>query len=217
MSGGLELLPTLLCGLSTTCTVFAGAALVGLPLALLAGQARRSGGALGWLATGYIEMFRGTSTLVQLYWGYFVLPLAGLTLSPLAVAIGVLGMNTGAYGAEIARGCLNAVPRGQLEAATALGLGPFTTWWRVVLPQAAPTMVPPGAVLLVELLKGTSLVSLVTLADLTWQAQLLRAETLRSPAIYAWLLAIYLVLALALTAGARWLERRLARHRGSHP
>jgi len=209
---GLDLVPVLLQGLGITCVVFVGAAMLAIPLALAAGEARRIGGGIGWVATVYIEVFRGTSALVQLYWGYFVLPLFGCNLPPLAVAIMVLGANAGAYGAEIARGCLNSVPTGQVDAAAALGLNRWTTWWRVSLPQAAPAMIPPAGVLLIELLKGTSLVSLIALADLTWQGQLLRNETLRSPAIYAWLFLIYLGMALCVSAAVKRLEQRMSVH-----
>src|SRR3546814_18625189 len=92
-------------------------------MAFLAAIARMYGPRpLRWLAISYIELFRGTSALVQLFWLFFVLPHFGLTLPPLTVAVVALGLNVGAYGAEVVRGALASVPRGQWEATHALHL-----------------------------------------------------------------------------------------------
>ncbi len=101
---------------------------------------------LRWLAVAYIEVFRGTSALVQLFWLFFVLPHFGITLAPLNVAILTLGLNVGAYGAEVVRGAVSAVPRGQWEATVALNLTRMQALRRVVLPQAVVSMIPPWAI-----------------------------------------------------------------------
>ena len=101
-------------------------AAVALVFAFLAGLGRLSHhAAVRWLATAYIEFFRGTSIFVQLFWIYFVLPLTGVTLTPMQAGVRALGLNVGAYGAEVVRGAILSVPRDQYEATTALNL---TRW-----------------------------------------------------------------------------------------
>ena len=164
---------------------------------------------LRWLASVYVEVFRGTSALVQLFWFYFVLPLFGLQLPAMLVGIVVLGLNAGAYGAEVVRGAIRAVPSGQREAGVALNFTRGQILRRLVLPQAVPAMLPPAGNLLIELLKNTALVSLVTITDLTFRGQLLRSETLRTTEIFSLMLLMYFAVALLITAGVRLLERRM--------
>jgi len=207
----LDLLPDLLEGLLVTLQITAGAAVLALMMSFVGGLGRLSPRRpVRWLATVYIEVFRGTSALVQLFWVFFVLPFFGLDLDALTAGIVVLGLNIGAYGSEVVRGALQAVPAGQREAAVALNLSPARTRWRVLVPQALPVMVPPAANLLVELLKGTALVSLITLNELTFVAQTLRADTLRTPEIFGLVLLLYFLVAMVLVAGMRRLERRLS-------
>lgn len=211
----MSLLPPLLQGLQVTLKVTFGALLLAVPLAIIAGLLRLSRLRLArWPAVVYIEVFRGTSALVQLFWVYYVLPLFGLTLPAITAGILVLGLNSGAYGAEVVRGAVQGVARGQREAALALNLSPLHTLRRIVLPQAVAAMLPPAGNLLIELLKNTALVSLITIADLTFRAQLLRADTLRTLEIFGLVLVLYFAVALCITAAMRWLERRLARRRG---
>ncbi|MGD8824231.1 MAG: ectoine/hydroxyectoine ABC transporter permease subunit EhuC [Myxococcales bacterium] len=207
----LDLLPSLLKGLQVTLIVTAGGAVVASLAAFAAGLARLSRHLwVRFAALVYIDVFRGTSALVQLFWAYFALPLLGVKLDPMTVGIVVLGLNIGAYGAEVVRGAIQAVPVGQREAAIALNFSGRQTMWRIVLPQAALSMLPPFGNLLIELLKSTALVSLITLSDLTFEAQLLRSATLRSAEIFTLVLIIYFLVALCITYGMRWLERRLA-------
>lgn len=209
------MMPQLLAGLWITVVLTAGAALLAVLLALIAGLGRISArSAIRWVAGCYIEVFRGTSALVQLFWFYFVLPFFGLSLDAMTAGILVLGLNSGAYGAEVVRGAILAVPKGQYEAATSLNMTAAQTLWRVVLPQAIPAMLPPTGNLLIELLKNTALVSLITISDLTFSAQILRAETLRTVEIFGLVLLMYFAVALLLTAAIRRLERRLKRGEG---
>ena len=208
----LDLVPPLVEGLRVTLRLTLGGIALGTLFALSAGLARRSAsGPIRALAGAYVEVFRGTSALVQLFWFYFALPAVGVNLSAEAAGILVLALNSGAYGAEVVRGALAAVPRGQLEAAAALGLGPRQTLWRIQLPQAAVAMLPPGCNLAIELLKNTALVSLITITELTFTAQILRAESLRSAEIFTLVLALYFAAALCITAIMRWIERRASR------
>jgi polar amino acid transport system permease protein len=209
-----KLLPLLLQGAVVTVKITVMAALLAIMLAFCAGIAKSSPWrVLRWIASLYIEIFRGTSLLVQLFWLYFVLPLPplNLALTPLMVAVLGLGLNIGAYGAEVMRGAFASVPRGQIEAAIALNVPPMHRFFRIVLPQAMVNAIPPGTNLLIELLKGTSLVSLITLADLTFRANQLVQATFRSGEIFLATLAIYFVLAQLINAAMRLLERRLRR------
>jgi polar amino acid transport system permease protein len=167
-----------------------------------------------WLAATYIEVFRGTSALVQLFWFYFVLPLFGISLNATVVGILVLGLNAGAYGAEVVRGAILAVPKGQWEAAISLNLSRWDTMRRIIVPQAVPAMLPPAGNLLIELLKNTALVSLITITDLTFSAQILRAETLKTTEIFSLVLLMYFAAAMVIALLMRLLERWLARLQG---
>jgi polar amino acid transport system permease protein len=214
VSGLVDLLPPLLEGLWITLVVFSGGAVVAAVAAFTAGLARFSG--VAWLsipALAYIDVFRGTSALVQLFWAYFALPLMGVDLDAMTVGIVVLGLNIGAYGAEVVRGALQAVPVEQHEAAVALNFSRWQTMWRIIVPQALLTMLPPFGNLLIELLKSTALVSLITLADLTFQGQILRSATLQSAEIFGLVLLLYFVVAWCISQVMRGLERRLARGR----
>jgi polar amino acid transport system permease protein len=209
-----ELFPLLLEGTLVTIRITCVAALLAAALALLAATAKMSPvRALRWVANIYIEIFRGTSLMVQLFWLFFVLPLPpfNLTLSPYTVAVLGLGLNIGAYGAEVMRGALLAVPRGQIEAAIALSMAPVDRFFGIVLPQALANAIGPATNLLIELLKGSSLVSLITLADLTFRANQLVENTFRSAEIFSIALVIYFVLAQAINLAMRLLERRLNR------
>lgn len=205
-----ELAPPLLQGLALTLEIMAGAVVLAVPLALAAGIGRLSSlRPLRWIAAVYVEVFRGTSALVQLFWFYFVLPLFGVQLPAMLVGIVVLALNAGAYGAEVVRGAIRAVPPGQREAGIALNLTRGQIMRRIVVPQAVPAMLPPAGNLLIELLKNTALGSLITITDLTFRGQLLRSETLRTTEIFTLMLLMYFAVALLITGGVRLLERKV--------
>lgn len=210
----LDLLPPLLEGAWLTVRITAAGAMLAIALALVAGLARLS----PWrpvraLASVYIEVFRGTSLLVQLFWLFFVLPLPPfrVELAPFTVAVLGLGLNIGAYGAEVVRAAIQAVPRSQTEASVALNMSPALRMRRIILPQAALAMLPPWGNLLIELLKGTALVSLITLGDLTFRANQLNATTFRTVEIFTLVLILYFVLAQVIALAIRLAERRLSR------
>ncbi len=209
MEDYLSLMPALLRGLWVTIGITVGAAVLAVPLALAAGLARMSRQPwVSWPAAMYVEVFRGTSALVQLFWFYFVLPLFGVQLPAIVVGIVVLAANAGAYGAEVVRGAVTGVARGQREAAVALNMTSRQIMRRIILPQAIPAMLPPGGNIMIELLKNTALVSLITITDLTFRGQLLRSDTLRTTEIFIIVLLLYFAVALLITAGVRLLERR---------
>lgn len=212
MPATLELLPPLLRGLWVTLQLFLGGAAVACVCAFVAGLARLSlDPVVRACAAVYVEVFRGTSILVQLFWFYFALPmLLGVRLEAMLVGIAVLGLNVGAYGAEVVRAAIVAVPRTQHLAAIALNLTRRQRLRYVILPQAVPAMLPSFGNLLIELLKSTALVSMITVTDLTRAAVFLRDETLRTGEIFGLLLVLYFLLSLLITTGVRTLERRLS-------
>jgi polar amino acid transport system substrate-binding protein len=195
-----------------TIGAFALAIAIGLVLAI----ARVYGGPITrGAARVYIELFRGTPVLLQLYVLYFGLG-PYLALGPVTAAVVGLGMNYGAYEAEVYRGALLAIPRGQGEAARALGLGPWQTLRHVLIPQATRLALPPMTNDFVSLLKDSSLVGAISVIELTKRMQILGAD------LREWLVpglacaAFYLVLSVPLSELARRLERRLAHDQRPH-
>ena len=146
-----------------------------------------------------IEFFRGTSLVVQLFWLFFVLPMFGVEWPPMLVGILALGLNFGAYGAEVVRGSINSVPRGQWEATTALSMSTTQRMFRVIFPQAWALMIPSLTNLLIQLLKATAIVSFITLADLTHWIDKLRIDTGNTFFAYGIGLVFYFVIAYVLT------------------
>lgn len=183
-----------------------------LVMAFVAGLGRVSKyWALRALATTYIEFFRGTSIFVQLFWVYFVLPFAGFTLTPLQAGVMALGLNVGAYGAEVVRGAILSVPRDQYEACIAVNLTRFQRMRHVILPQALPLMLPTFGNNAIELLKATAVVSLISLSDMTFQAQIVRAQTGSTMIPFVTILVLYFLMSLAISRGIRALETRVTR------
>ncbi len=205
-------LPALLKGAEVTAIIAVASMFLGAILAFAAGLARFAGGRLlSLIAIVYIEIFRGTSLLVQLFWLYYALPLIGISFDPITTGIAGLALNIGAYGAEVVRGALQAVPDAQHEAARALNFKQGQTLFHIVLPQAVVEMMPAFGNLAVQNLKDTALVSLISISDLTFQAQQLRNITLDSVTIYSLTLIGYFIMALVLVAFMRWLETILRR------
>lgn len=174
-----------------------------------------------WASIAVIEIFRGTSLLVQLFWLFFALPVAGqavgldLRLPPVAAGTIALSLNIGAYGAEVVRGAIQAVPRSQYEAAKVLDFTPRQILWRIAIPQAIPEMMPSFSNLAVQNLKDTALVSLIGLGDLAFQAERIRNVTQDSVSIYTLLLLMYFGMALVLAGLMRLLEWRCTRWRAA--
>ena len=164
-----------------------------------------------WLVRAYVEFFRGTSLLVQLFWMYYVLPHFGILLDPFVAGVLGISLNSSAYGAEAVRGAILAVPKPQYEAAIALNISPWRRMRRIILPQAAILLLPPWGNMLIDILKATSVVSLITISDLTFEAYQLNALTFRTVEIFLIVLGIYFVLAQVLAAGVSAVERRAKR------
>ncbi|CAM3250585.1 ectoine/hydroxyectoine ABC transporter permease subunit EhuC [Streptomyces albus] len=170
-----------------------------------------------FLSGAYVEIFRGTSALVLMFWMFFALPLLGWQLLPMWAGVSALGLTYGAYGSEIVRGALAAVAPAQREAGIALSFTPMQRFRRIELPQAWPEMIPPFNNLLIELLKGTALVSVITVADMTFAGNLVRLGENKSAPIYSLLLVLYFIMAFAITRGMRVVERHARAGVGQAP
>jgi len=220
VAGYLEFLaefgPRFLSGAWVTAQQTVLASILAIAVALVMGLMRLAPNAIvNGIATVYIEIFRGTSLLVQLYWIFFVLPLFGLSLEKFTAGFVAVGMNLGAYGAEVVRGAIQSVPKGQYEAAIALNMSPAQRMRRIILPQALLIMLPPWGNLLIELLKGTALVALISVSDLMFEARQINGTTFLSIEAFGTALVIYYLMArFAITPFMRWLERVSTRRMG---
>jgi len=207
-----QYLTPLLKGAQITVMISLTSIVLGTFLAFLAGIARTSGNRIiSGAAFAYVLLFRGTPLLVQLFWFYYALPLIGISFDPITTGITVLALLTGAFGAEVVRGALLAVPQSQHEAARALNFSKSHTLWHISMPQAIIEMMPTFGNLAVQNLKDTALVSLISIADLTFQAQSLRNITLDSATIYTLTLIGYFIIALGLMVIMRFIEAKLRR------
>ena len=161
------------------------------------------------IATGYIETFRGTPLLLQLFMIYYGLALLNFPLDPwLAVTI-AFTINASAFLGEAWRGSIMAVPNGQSEAAYALGLHYWQTMWTVVLPQATRISIPPTVGFLVQLIKGTSLAAIIGFTELSRTGQLLSNITYQPLMVYSVIGAVYFIICWPVSWFGRRMERRL--------
>jgi polar amino acid transport system permease protein len=211
MSLVITLADALFSGLKITLEVTLFSAILACVIAFAAGIARLA--RQRWIraiAAVYVEGFRSMSALVVMFWLYFALPLVGPQLTALQAGVLALGLSYGAYGAEIVRGAIVQIPRGQWEAATAVNMSASQRMRYVVLPQAIVAMLPPLCNLLVDLLKATSLVSLITLADLTFEGKILQGTLGHPIEIFALVLLVYFVINFGLTRLVRLLEQRFS-------
>jgi len=206
-------LPILLQGLYLTLQVTVISLLMGSVIGLVVGLIRTTRNRpLNVVAGAYIEVFRNTPTLVQLMWVYYCLPiLTGWSFSATTSVILTLGLNASAYIAEIVRGGVNSIDRGQFEAARCLGMSQTRTMTVVVLPQALARMQPTFVNEAITLIKYSSLVSVLGVADLTYQANVVSTTTFRPIEIFTVTAVIYFVLCYALSYVALLLEKRRAR------
>ena len=156
----------------------------------------------------YVELFQGTPLLMQLFLGFFGLPLVGIDVTPWVAASVVLTLNASAYLADIWRGCVDAVPRGQWSAAASLGM----TWIQqlrfVVWPQAWKIALPPTVGFLVQAVKSTALTSIIGLTELTKTGNIITNAVFKPFPIYAMVALLYFAMCFPLTWYARLLERR---------
>lgn len=204
----LEVTPQIARGLGVTITVLLAAALLAYAMAFIAGLSKLSNSVLLRKVTSvYVEVFRGTSLIVQLFWLYYALPM--LFNIPLGsnwwIGVIAIGLNYGAYMSEVVRSSIVAVDEGQAEAATALNMSSFRRMRLVILPQAVRMMLPEFGNYTILMLKSTSLVSLIGLRDILYYGDIIRSTNASAtPIVYTVVLVFYFILALPLI----WLTKK---------
>jgi polar amino acid transport system permease protein len=196
-------------GLGWTMAYTIGTILLGTLLGLIVGMVRvKRWAVIDWLLIAYIELFRCTPLLVQIIWFYYAFPVViGLNIPAHVAAVSVLTLYGGAFYAEIVRGSIESVPRGQWDAASALGLRGWYLLRLVILPQALKPMMAPYVNQSVTQLKNTSLVSVIAVPDLVYNATLINAETYRPLEVYTVVALIYFAILFPATLAGRRLER----------
>lgn len=205
----IEVFPVLLQGINITIKVLILSAIFGYLIAFIAGLSRLSENIFIRKFTGfYVEIFRGTSLIVQLFWLYYALPmLFGIRIgSEILAGVLAISLNYGAYMSEIVRGSILAVDKGQTEASIALNMSRFQRMRLIIFPQALRMMLPEFGNYLIQMLKATSLVSLIGMTDILYHGNILRSTHLSmAPTIYALILVFYFIMALPLI----WLTRKM--------
>ena len=199
-------------GLGWTMAYTIGTILLGTLLGLIVGILRLGRlPVIDWLLIAYIELFRCTPLLVQIIWFYYAFPVViGLNIPAHVAAVSVLTLYGGAFYAEIVRGSIESVPRGQWDAARALGFRGWRMMRLVILPQALKPMMAPYVNQSVTQLKNTSLVSVIAVPDLVYNATLINAETYRPLEVYTIVALIYFAILFPATLVARHLERGMS-------
>jgi len=203
-----EFIPQIARGLWTTISILLASSIFAYAMALIAGLSRLSENFFLRKFTGfYVEIFRGTSLIVQLFWLYYAIPmLFGINLgSNWWIGVIAIGLNYGAYLSEVVRTSILSVANGQSEAATALNMSRFQKMRLIIFPQAIRMMLPEFGNYTIQILKGTSLVYLIGLSDILYYGNLLRGSYQgETPLIYGLVLLFYFILALPLI----WLTRK---------
>lgn len=207
-----EFLPILAQGLGLTVLVTVGALVLSTALGLVWAFMRVSGVAPLVLASkGLVNLIRGIPIIVQLFFIYFVLPDYGITLTAVQAAIIGLGIAYSAYQSENFRAGIEAVDKGQIEAASSIGMGWFLVMRRVVLPQAARIVLPPYGNVLIMLLKDSSQASTITVAELALQGKLIASSTFKNTSVFTLVALLYLLMSIPLIILVGQLEKRMRR------
>ena len=212
LTDAIEFMPILLTGVRNTIIVTLGSLALSTVLGLLWALMRVSGiRALAAIAVVVVNVIRGIPIIVQLFYIYFVLPDFGITLSALEAAIIGLGIAYSAYQSENFRAGIEAIDRGQVEAAHSIGMGWTLTMRRVVLPQAVRIMLPPYGNIMIMMLKDSSQASTITVGELALQGKLIASSTFKNTTVFTLVAMLYLVMSVPLMLLVSWLERRAGR------
>jgi len=207
-----EFLPILMNGVALTIIVTLGSLLLSTLLGLVWALMRVSGiGLLAWLSAAIINVIRGIPIIVLLFYLYFVMPDLGVTLTALQAAIIGLGIAYSAYQAENFRAGIEAIDRGQIEAAQAIGMGWWLTMRRVVLPQAVRIVLPPYGNTMIMMLKDSSQASTITVAELALQGKLIASSTFKNTSVFTLVALMYLTMSIPLILLVRHFEKRAGR------
>jgi len=209
LSDAAEFLPILLQGVGLTILVTLGSLALSTALGLLWALMRVSGiRALSGLSAGLINLIRGIPIIVLLFYLYFVMPDFGIALSALQAAILGLGIAYSAYQAENFRAGIEAIDKGQVEAAQAIGMGWFLTMRRVILPQAVRIVLPPYGNIMIMLLKDSSQASTITVAELALQGKLIASSTFKNTSVFTLVALMYLTMSIPLILLVRHFEKK---------
>ena len=204
-----EFLPILMSGVALTIIVTIGSLLLSTVLGLIWALMRVSGiGILTGLSAGLINVIRGIPIIVLLFYLYFVMPEFGITLSALQAAILGLGIAYSAYQAENFRAGIEAIDKGQIEAAQAIGMSWWQTMRRVVLPQAVRIVLPPYGNVMIMMLKDSSQASTITVAELALQGKLIASSTFKNTSVFTLVALMYLTMSIPLILLVRHFEKR---------
>lgn len=202
-----EILLGIFQGFGVTFSVVVVGLLYAVPFAFLFGILQFfARGAAYFLVTAIIEFWRSSPVVILLFVFYYSLPAFGLTMSAFTVGSMVLGLNVGGYASQAVRAALQSIDRGQYEAGVALGLSRLTILSSIELPQAIVSMVPTFINLWIQLIKGTALVSLITMVDMTARAKEIAQIEYNPVGIYSGLLLAYLIICYPITIFGRWVE-----------
>lgn len=204
-----EFLPILLQGVALTIIVTVGSLILSTLLGLIWALMRASGvRALSGLSAGLINVIRGIPIIVLLFYLYFVMPDLGIALTALQAAILGLGIAYSAYQAENFRAGIEAIDKGQIEAAQAIGMGWWITMRRVVLPQAVRIVLPPYGNIMIMLLKDSSQASTITVAELALQGKLIASSTFKNTSVFTLVALMYLTMSIPLILLVRHFEKK---------
>ena len=204
-----EFFPILLNGVALTIVVTIGSLLLSTVLGLIWAMMRVSGiRALSMISASLINVIRGIPIIVLLFYLYFVMPDLGVTLSALQAAILGLGIAYSAYQAENFRAGIEAIDKGQIEAAQSIGMGWWLTMRRVVLPQAVRIVLPPYGNVMIMMLKDSSQASTITVAELALQGKLIASSTFKNTSVFTLVALMYLTMSIPLILLVRHFEKR---------
>lgn len=206
-----KFLPDLVTGLYYTLLISIVGLLIGFALGALFGIGRvAKNKAFYYISTTYVEIIRGTPVLVQAIWIFFALPLIiGQNLDSITAGIIVIAINSGAYIAEIVRGAVQSIDKGQMEAGRSLGLTHRQTMLHIIWPQAFKRMIPPLGNQFIISIKDTSLLSVILVPELIFQGRLIAANHFNAVEIYTTVALFYLAITFTLSMILRFMERRL--------
>tara|TARA_B100000989_G_C19489368_1_gene449046 strand:+ start:632 stop:1318 length:687 start_codon:yes stop_codon:yes gene_type:complete len=200
--------PRILIGFWLTIKIVFAAIVIGLPISLLLVFARRSRlKIISWIAVSYIEIFRNTPFIIQVFLIYYVLPFYGLRLPAEQVGILALAAFGSAYFAEVIRGGIDAMPTGQLESARAIGMTEYQAMRYIVLPQAVGVILPALSNQMLSLVKESAILSTITVQEMTMTAIRVQGETFRPFEAFIMIAALYWTLNETIAYGLRKFEK----------
>lgn len=206
-----DAMPTLLQGVKYTLFISVVGLLIGLAIGIIVGFGRLAKSKILYaLSTVFVEVIRGTPIMIQALYIYFAIPIMlKMEINPIVAGITAISINAGAYIAEIVRGAVNSIDKGQMEAGRSLGLTHFQTMYKIIWPQAFKRMIPPLGNQFIISLKDTSLLTVIGVGELTRQGTIVVATNFRAVEIYTIVAILYLMMTLSISFILRMIERRM--------